>query len=335
MKQKKFVKFDGRLRNEAMIRSALGGIAIGGISAFVFATVAWFMEFNGAGAAWAVFAVTAIASGILLYFTKFHPTILQNARRLDRYGLEERLVTMVDLEGQDTYIAQKQREDAMAALSKLDAKRVKYRISTVLMVLAFAFVVLFVEMVALEDLSEAGLVPSGSEVWVKIFPPDPLDKFTVEYIAEEGGYIAGEAEQSVTQGQDSQKVLAVANDGYVFLGWSDGDGNPSRVDKAVDRNITVKAVFIEVVDDGDDEEDADEPDDAPGDEGQGEESLSNNNDGGDKYKEVNWVIDGQTYYRDEGVWDEYYDKVIEMLENGEDIPEEYRFLIELYFNVIK
>ena len=63
--------------------------------------------------------------------------------------------------------------------------------------------------------------------------------------------------------------------------------------------------------------------------------MSNNNDGGDKYKEVNWVIDGQTYYRDEGVWDEYYDKVIEMLENGEDIPEEYRFLIELYFNVIK
>lgn len=335
MKQKKFVKFDGRLRNEALLKSALGGIAIGGISAFVFATVAWFMEFSGVVAALAVFAVTAIASGVLLYFTKFHPTILQNARRLDRYGLEERLITMVGLEGQDSVIAQKQREDAMDALSKLDANRVKFRISTVLIVLAFAAVMFFMYMTVLEGFSEAGLVPSGAEVWVKIFPPDPLDKFTVEYIAEEGGYIAGESEQSVTQGQDSQKVLAVAEEGYVFLGWSDGSNDPSRVDKAVDRNITVKAVFIEVADDNDDEEDADEPDDAPGDNGQGEESLDSDSNSGDKYKEVNWVIDGETYYRDEGVWDEYYEKVLKMLEEGEEVPEEYRFLIELYFNIIK
>ena len=257
MKQKKFVKFDGRLRNEALLRSALGGLVIGGLSAFIFALVAWFMEFNGVSAAFALFAVAAIVSGVILYFTKFHPTILQNARRLDRYGLEERLITMVGLEGDDSVIAQKQREDAMNALNNLDAKRVKYRISTVLMILVLAVMVFFVEMVALEGLSETGLVPSGAEVWVKIFPPDPLAKYTVEYTADEGGYIIGELEQKVTHGEDAQKVIAIADAGYMFLGWSDGSSGPSRTDTAVNRNITVKAVFVEVTEDTDDEEDAD------------------------------------------------------------------------------
>jgi hypothetical protein len=323
------------LRSEALLKSALSGIAIGGAIAVGFATVAWFMEFSGAGIAWIVFAIASIVGGVTMYFVLFRPTIIQNARRLDRYGLEERLVTMVELEGQDSYIAQKQREDALKALSELDTKRVKYRISTVILVLALAAAILFSEMVFLEKLSEDGLIPTGKEVWLKIFPPAPLDQFSVEYIAEEGGYIEGDTDQSVTQGQDSQKVLAVAKDGYMFLRWSDGDADPSRVDKAVEKNITVKAVFIEVVDDGDDTEDSDEPDDAPGDNGQGEESLSNEGTSEDRYKEVNWVIDGQTYYRDEGVWDEYYEKMLDMLENGEAIPEEYRHLMELYFNVIK
>lgn len=334
MAQKKFVKFDGRLRNEAWIKSALGGIAIGAVVAFVFTAVAWFMEFNGVGIALAVLAVSAVISGVILYFTVFHPTIMQNARRLDRYGLEERLVTMVDLDGQDSYIAQKQREDAMAALQKLDAKRVKLQISLSIVVVAFALMVLFGEMMALEALSEEGLVPTGTDIWLKVFPPEPLPEFEVEYLAGEGGTITGDTKQDVTQGESSERVLAIANEGYMFLGWSDGETDPSRVDEAVQKNISVRAVFIEVPDSEDDLDDEDEPDDAPGDNGQGEESLNSNGTTGDKYKEVNWVIDGQTYYRDEGVFDEYYQKVLDMLESGEAIPEEYRSIIDLYFKVI-
>lgn len=336
MAQKKFVKFDGRLRNEALVKSALGGLAIGSVAAFAFAAVAWFMAFDGVVIALAVLAVSSIIGGVILYFTAFHPTIMQNARRLDRYGLEERLITMVDLEGQDSYIAQKQREDAMEALRQLDAKRVKYRISLSIVVIAFALLVLFGEMMALEVLSQEELVPTGTEVWLKVFPPEPLPEFAVEYLVDEGGYILGETSQEITQGQNSEKVVAVANEGYMFLRWSDGDTDPSRTDKEVQKNISVKAVFIEVSDGEDDTEDFDEPDDAPGDNGQGEESLDNNNsDNGDKYKEVNWVIDGQTYYRDDGIYDVYYEKALDMLENGEAIPEAYREIIELYFKIIK
>ena len=335
MKQKKFVKFDGRLRAEAIIKSALGGIGIGGVVAFAFAAVAWFMEFNGVVLALAIFGASAIIGGIILYCAVFHPTIIQNARRLDRYGLEERLITMVDLEGQDSYIAKKQREDAMEALRKLDAKRVKYRISLAIVVVGIALTVLFAEMMTLEVLSEKGLVPTGTEVWLKVFPPEPLPEYEVEYLAGEGGYISGEASQEITQGEDAEKVVAIANDGYMFLRWSDGDADPSRTDLDVQKNISVKAVFIEVPDGKDDGDDSDEPDDAPGDSGQGEESLDNNESGGDKFKEVNWVIDGQTYYRDDGVYDVYYEQMLAILASGETIPAEYRQLIELYFNVIK
>lgn len=335
MSQKKFVKFDGRLRNEALVKSALGGIAIGGTAAFIPAIVSWFLDFNGLWLTLAFFALAAIVGGAVLYFKAFHPSVIKNARRLDRYGLEERLVTMVDLEGEESYIAQKQREDAMRALGELDAKRVKYRIPLAIVALAFALTVLFFEGVTLEALSEADLVPTGTETWLKIFPPPPPPEYEVEYLAGEGGEISGDSEQEITHGQDAEKVLAVAKPGYMFIRWSDGNTDPSRTDKDVQRNISVSAIFIEVSDDLDDSEDIDEPNDAPGDDGQGEESLSNNNEGGDKYKEVNFVIDGNTYYRDEGVFDEYYKKVLEMLKNGETLPEEYKDLIDLYFNVIK
>lgn len=335
MKQKKFVKFDGRLRNEALVKSTLGGIAIGGTAAFIPALVFWFLEFNGLWLTLAFFALAAIVGGAALYFTAFHPSVIQNARRLDRYGLDERLVTMVDLEGDESYIAQKQREDAMKALGELDAKRVKYRIPLAIVALAFALTVLFFEGITLEGLSEAELVPTGTETWLKIFPPPPPPEYDVEYLAGEGGTVEGDLDQDVTHGQNAEKVLAIANPGYMFIRWSDGETNPSRNDKDVQRNISVTALFIEVADDLDESEDLDEPTDAPGDEGQGEESLSNNNEGGDKYKEVNFVIDGQTYYRDKAVFDEYYEKMLEMLKNGETIPQEYKDLIELYFTVIK
>ena len=335
MKQKKFVKFEGRLRNEAIMKSALGGIAIGAVAAFAFAAVAWFMEFSGLVAALCVFAGAALISGAILYFTVYRPSVIQNARRLDRYGLEERLVTMVDLDGEESYIAKKQREDAMQALKNLDAKRVKYRIPLTIVAVAFALTVMFGEMIALEALSEEGLVPTGVETWLKVFPPAPLPEYDVEYLADIGGSIMGETEQEVTHGQSSEKVLAVADEGYMFLCWNDGETNPSRIDTDVQRNISVRAVFIEVIDDEDDTEDSDEPSDAPGDSGQGEESLDNNESGGDKFKEVNWVIDGQTYYRDEGVYDEYYERVVKMLQSGEPIPDEYRILIEQYFKGIK
>jgi hypothetical protein len=61
-----------------------------------------------------------------------------------------------------------------------------------------------------------------------------LREFIVRYIATTGGYIDGNADQTVLYGYDAEEVTAVPTEGYVFARWSDGNTNPKRQD----RNIT-------------------------------------------------------------------------------------------------
>lgn len=65
------------------------------------------------------------------------------------------------------------------------------------------------------------------------------DGQSITYIATEGGYIEGELHQE----NEFSPVRAVANDGYIFLGWSDGVAEATRTDVAPQGNIKIKANF--------------------------------------------------------------------------------------------
>jgi hypothetical protein len=299
----------------------------------VLALVYWFLSPSGLWIALAAFAVVTAALTAVFYKTVFSPTVKRNAARLDRHGLDERLITMVELEGDDSYIAQIQRKDAMENLNKLDKKQVKFRVTTAMLVVAIVFGTLFVGMTGVEVMSQAGIIPTGKEVWLALFPPPPLPEYDVKYgVSEKYGYLIGENEQKVTEGENSSNVLVVANDGYMFLAWSDGEMKPSRSDKNVTKDIEVSAIFIEVKDEADRGGDEDEPDDVPGD-GPGRPGDNGDPSGGGKYEEVNQVIDGDTYYRD--IYEYYYEDLLKALEDREDIPDDVREIIEAYFNIIK
>ncbi len=49
--------------------------------------------------------------------------------------------------------------------------------------------------------------------------------YTVEYIAGEGGRIEGETVQTLLVGERTKAVTVVADEGYRFVGWSDGWGD--------------------------------------------------------------------------------------------------------------
>lgn len=68
-------------------------------------------------------------------------------------------------------------------------------------------------------------------------------KYTVTYLAAEGGYISGETTQTVSAHKDTTAVYVDPDDGYYFDGWSDGDGHFVRTDKDVTSDITVTATF--------------------------------------------------------------------------------------------
>lgn len=66
---------------------------------------------------------------------------------------------------------------------------------------------------------------------------------TVNYVAEEGGKIQGNATQTIPRSGKTEEVTAVAEEGYVFTGWSDGKTEAVRSDSNVTENVTYTAKF--------------------------------------------------------------------------------------------
>ena len=79
-----------------------------------------------------------------------------------------------------------------------------------------------------------------AEFKVKI---NPAKSYTVIYQANEGGTIYGAVEQSVQEGENGTEVVAVPNEGYKFVKWSDNITEATRQDRNVTKDIVVKAIF--------------------------------------------------------------------------------------------
>lgn len=68
-------------------------------------------------------------------------------------------------------------------------------------------------------------------------------KFEVIYESEKGGYIEGNLNQSVNEGEKASSVTAIADEHYKFIGWSDGFTEPTRNDENITSNLKVRARF--------------------------------------------------------------------------------------------
>ena len=55
-----------------------------------------------------------------------------------------------------------------------------------------------------------------------------LNQYTLSYTAGENGTIEGDVDQSVKHGANGSPVVAVAEEGYHFVRWSDGLETPER-----------------------------------------------------------------------------------------------------------
>ena len=133
-KKNYFEQYNSRFMWEAIFKSALVGAIIGFALNFVAAFITWFTEFNGFWVMMGLLVVGLVIGAVIAYFKKFRPTVMSNARRIDRYGLEERLITMVELEEDDSCLARLQREDAEAKLSSVDARDIRFRIPKLIII---------------------------------------------------------------------------------------------------------------------------------------------------------------------------------------------------------
>ena len=263
MKNELFKKHYTRLCFEAGLRSALFGLALGFAVAFVLSALEWILDFGASWLSLAVFVCVSATTGVLLYFFKYRPTMKDVARRLDRLGLDERMITMLEYEGDDSYIATLQRENAQVSIKTVENKKLKLRISIALIAIAVSAAILGSSMTTVLALAENGILPSGSTI---ISGGDEfLDHIPVSYIVEEGGYITGgEADQLVPPGGDADPVVAEAEDGWVFVGWDDDSTNPARHDK----NITEPREYIAIFEQIDEDADSDDSEGGEGEEGE-------------------------------------------------------------------
>ncbi len=70
------------------------------------------------------------------------------------------------------------------------------------------------------------------------------EKYEVRYTAGEGGRIGGETEQEVAYQEDGEPVTAVAEFGYMFVKWSDGNESAERQDTWITEPLEVEAEFV-------------------------------------------------------------------------------------------
>jgi len=338
--KKYFAKYDSRLRFEAVLKSLLPGLTIGLTAVFVMATVCWFCDFGaGLWISLALLVVASVAMTVFFYYKKFKPTAESNARRIDRYGLEERLITMVEYDGDDSYIATAQREDAKRELAKFEANTIKFKFSTKIIIVCSIAAVFGLGMTTVTGLCGAGIIPSGMEVLDALIPDPPPVYYSVEYSVddEECGFILGDTSQDILKGESTKLVVAFANDGYVFKAWSDGNTSPARIDEGVETALEFEAIFIPLDDSGADEtEDEEEADDVPetdGGAGPGGNGDPSSGGASGKYESFNQIINGETFYKE--VIKDYQEAIEEALkENDEGMTEEQKEIIKNYIGIV-
>ena len=333
MSSELFKKYYSRLAKEGLLKSILCGLIIGFLALTISSAIFLLMGWKSFWVCFIVFAFVAASTSVAFYKLKFQPTTKAIARRVDELGLEERIITMTELEGDESYIAMRQREDALQALNTVHAGLVKIVVSAPL-IIAVAFSALAgIGMTTVTALATAGVIPSGAEI-INPEEGEPETKFfEVVYEVQEGnGMIEGEIFQVVEEGFSTTGVLAVADDEWVFVSWSDGLENPYREEYEVRENLTIYAVFQPLEEgqsgsgmpggEGDEGEggEGDQPADQPGEgngdgDGDGEPTDQKSEGGSGKYEEVNQVLDGKTYYGDK--YDEAYDEAMEEVNSGE------------------
>ena len=217
---KLFGKYYKRLSRQSWVKSLICGLIVGCVAMLVTAFGLWL-----AGGKMFYLAFVALVVGVattpLFYKFVFKPTTKAVANKIDELGLEERMITMTELEGDESYIACRQREDAVKSLNSVSEGLLKLVISVPMVIVLSVCILLGGGMTAVAALSGAGIINSGKDV-IDDIKDGQVKSYTIEYEVDGDGVIEGDIVQSVMAGQNGTMVTAVAWDGYAFLKWSDG-----------------------------------------------------------------------------------------------------------------
>lgn len=120
------IEFKKKAKKQNIIKAGLCSVAISLLFIIPFLIAFWIMDYKYKFIICAgIFIVGISVLFPVLYFKKFKYTEIQLAKKIDDLGLEERVLTMIELKDNDSFIAKKQKEDTLNVLKTVDANDLK------------------------------------------------------------------------------------------------------------------------------------------------------------------------------------------------------------------
>jgi hypothetical protein len=153
--KKLFEKYHKKLIAEAVVKTLIYCLTAGFTACFAVVCVSRLARFDGAFLALMTGMAAFVFPAIFVYFKKLHPSVKHVAVRIDRLGLEERVVTMLELDGESSFMAVKQRENAKTALKSASPKQLKIKIPVKYAVVLFIAAAISIYMLSLPPVKPA------------------------------------------------------------------------------------------------------------------------------------------------------------------------------------
>lgn len=120
------IEFKNKAKKQNIIKAGLCSVAISLLFNIPFLIAFWIMDYKYKFIICAgIFIVGISVLFPVLYFKKFKYTEIQLAKIIDDLGLEERVLTMIELKDNNSFIAKKQKEDTLNVLKTVEANDLK------------------------------------------------------------------------------------------------------------------------------------------------------------------------------------------------------------------
>lgn len=213
-------KYYSRMSKEGWIKSLFCALAVGFVSNGIIALVTWLVGFDaGVWIALGGLAVVTAAVTPAFYFLYYRPNEKSVAKRLDSLGLDERIITMQELQGDTSEIACIQRADAVGKIEQTEkaaqkqGKVVNIKIPLAPIIAVACAGVFGISFSIVSGLSGSGYLQSGREVLNSAFSTSKTYNVTYGIYGEKDKKDDEQSKVSVKQRAAAlaSYALAVAN----------------------------------------------------------------------------------------------------------------------------
>jgi|GEM_PF-1843912 len=206
-------KYSKKVVIEAVIKAVVCALSVGLLLAIIPSAIGLANNINTIIIAVIVLTGVSVVVAPVFYFLLFKPKISAIADRVDELGLDERVITALQLAEDDSYIANLQREDTKQKIDVTSHKLLKFRFlgtrqfkvlsRTLCAVFAIIFAASLITMVLSVTEVDAMVAWQSRGEWNESVqhqqPPPVRDFISISYRTDEegGGYIVGFTEQLV------------------------------------------------------------------------------------------------------------------------------------------